>query len=461
MPSRVNHYVPQWYQCGFLAPGASKFVVLDKHPETRTLADGRTVPTQSPIQHWGTKRCFHELDLYTTFFGEDVNDEIERLLFGPIDAKGAHAVGAFLRGDPAEMHDVFQDFFSYLDAQKLRTPKGLDWIKASYPKLSHVELMQEMQGLRMMYCQMWAESVREIVTAHESDIKFLLTDNPVTTYNPALPPSARECAYPYSARVELAGTQTIFPLDANTCLILTHVEYAKNPHEANPTSKRINARFRGSGYVHSHAHIRTRALTRDDVAAINLVLKDGAKRYVAAADKEWLYPERVFTGPWDAIKDVLLPKDHLWEFGGEMFIKFEDGHVHYQDAYGRTSGAHKYLRRTEIRTDLGPDDACGCGRGRSFGQCCQDIPLERRPDWEVYGIRERNLMLCQAIERILGLDADKTWDDVRKYISDEQVTQIHKALAALWPADTNLPDLLPRPRKDTFRAVYMGLSSAF
>ncbi|MFM0508530.1 hypothetical protein [Paraburkholderia sp. RL17-373-BIF-A] len=460
MPTRVNHYVPQWYQCGFLAPGASKFVVLDKHPETKTLADGRIVPTQSPIQHWGTKRCFHELDLYTTFFGENVNDEIERLLFGPIDAKGADAVGAFLRGDPVEMHHVFQDFFSYLDAQKLRTPKGLDWIRASYPKLSHVELMQEMQGLRTMYCQMWAESVREIVTAHASDVKFLLTDNPVTTYNPALPPSAKECEYPNSARVELAGTQTIFPLDANTCLILTHLEYAKNPDAGIPTSKRTNARFRGTGYVHSHAHIRTRALTRDDVAAINLVLKAGAKRYVAAANKEWLYPEQVFTGPWETIKDVLLPKDHLWEFGGEMFIKFEDGHVHYQDAYGRTSGAHKYLRRRDVRTDLGPDDACGCGSGRSYAQCCQDIPLEQRPTWEVFGIRERNLMFCQSIEHILGLDADKTWEDVRKDISNDQVKQIHETLAALWPADTNLPELLPRPCNDTFRAVYMGTLDA-
>lgn len=456
MATRVNHYVPQWYQSGFLAPEASKFVVLDKHPETRTLDDGRIVPTQSPIQNWGTKRCFFERDLYTTFFGEDVNDEIERLLFGPIDTKGAAAVAAFLRGDPTEMHQTFQDFFSYLDAQKLRTPKGLDWIRASYPKLSHVELMQEMQGLRTMYCQLWAESVREIVTAEASDIKFLLTDNPVTTYNPVLPPNSNECTYPHSARVELVGTQTIFPLNANTCLILTHLEYAKNPDKMNPSLKRTNARFRGAGYVHSYEHIRTRALTREAVAAINHVLKEGAKRYIAAADKAWLYPEQVFMGPWDAIKNVLLPRDHLWRFGGEMFIQFNDGHVHYQDAYGRTSGAHNYLRRKDRRTDLGPDDDCGCGSGHPFARCCQDIPAEERPSWEVLGIRERNLVFCRLTEDILGLDADKTWDDVRKEISNDQIKEIYEAVAMLWPADTNLPELLPRPRDDTFRAVYLG-----
>ncbi|MGN5353155.1 hypothetical protein ACQ4P5_13900 [Ralstonia sp. L16] len=243
-------------------------------------------------------------------------------------------------------------------------------------------------------------------------------------------------------------------------MILTHVEYAKNPDAVQPTSKRTNARFRGNGYVHTHAHIRTRALTREDVAAINVVLKDGAKRYIAAADKDWLYPERVFTGHWGAIKGVLLPKDHLWEFGGEMFIKFQDGHVHYQDAYGRTSGAHKYLRRENLRTDLEPNDWCGCGSGRVYSRCCQDVPPEERPTWEVLGIRERNLMFCRAIERILGLDAGRTWDDVRNEISNDQVIKIHETLAALWPEDTNLPELLPRPREDTFRAVYMGMLEA-
>ncbi|VVE53920.1 hypothetical protein PAN31108_04893 [Pandoraea anhela] len=69
-------------------------------------------------------------------------------------------------------------------------------------------------------------------------------------------------------------------------------------------------------------------------------------------------------------------------------------------------------------------------------------------------------MFCRAMEHILELDADKTWDDVRATISDEQVQQIHQVVADLWPIDTNLSELLPRPRSDTFRAVYMGALEA-
>ena len=75
------------------------------------------------------------MDLYTTRFGRTLNDEIEKFLFGQIDTIGARAVRAFIGGDPRAMHDHFQVFFEYLNAQKMRTPKGLDWIKNSYPSV--------------------------------------------------------------------------------------------------------------------------------------------------------------------------------------------------------------------------------------------------------------------------------------------------------------------------------------
>jgi hypothetical protein len=57
------------------------------------------------------------------FFGLP-NDEIERFLFGAVDNVGALAVRAVADGDLRAVHDSFQDFFSYIDAQKIRTPKG-------------------------------------------------------------------------------------------------------------------------------------------------------------------------------------------------------------------------------------------------------------------------------------------------------------------------------------------------
>src|SRR5690606_17585946 len=217
---------------------------------------------------------------------------------------------------------------------------------------------------------------------------------------------------------ELVGSQTVFALDANTCLILTHLENAQEPKASDLTAPRTHARYRGQSLVRTDAFIRKRKLSRDEVIAINHLLKSCARRYLAAANQEWLYPETSFAGGWQDIAKVLLPRDDLWRFGGEIYVGYADGSTHYQDAFGRTSDAHKYLQRKKRQSDLGPNDACGCGSGRKFKHCCKDLPEADRPSWDVYGIRERNLMLSRAVQDILGLTAGKSWDDVRRELSD-------------------------------------------
>jgi hypothetical protein len=453
--TRNNHYVPVWYQKGFLAEGESGLYYLDTCPDERTLPNGRGIVGRSVSKLPPTK-CFCTLDLYTTQFGSTLNDEIERYLFGAIDNKGATAVRAFISDDKRAMHESFMAFFEYMDAQKLRTPKGLDWIRSRYPALSQIDLMREMQGLRLMHCTMWTEGVREIVSAEHSDVKFIVTDHPVTIYNAAFPPDSRECAYPSDPSIELIGSQTIFVLDEDTCLILTHLEYAQNPDEAALSSPRTNARFRGNSLARTDAFIRKRKLTRDEVIAINFCLKSRARRYIAAADKDWLHLDRTYNGEWANVGKVLLPRDDLWQFGGEMYVSYKDGSVHYQDAYGRTSGAHEYLRKKSRAAEVRSSDPCGCGSGIEFIRCCERLSQHDRPSWEFYSIRERNLMFCAAVEDILGLRSGKSWDDVRREISDAQVTRIHEAFGSLWPVDTDLTELLPRPNKDVFRAVYLG-----
>jgi hypothetical protein len=455
--TRNNHYVPVWYQRGFLEPGQSQLHYLDTSPEQRVLPHGRTA-TMNALHKWGPKKCFYEYDLYSTHFGMMVNDEVEKHLFGSIDVRGAQAVRAFAGGDPSSMHDSFQDFFEYLDAQKLRTPKGLDWIKSRYKALDQLELMREMQGLRLIHCTMWTEGVREIVSAEDSDVKFIVTDHPLTVYNPALPPSSPECTYPEDPALAMVGTQTVFALDANKCLILTHLEYAQDQKTSDLTLPRTHARFRGQSLVRTDAFIRKRRLSRDEVITINHLLKSRARRYVSAPNREWLYPERLFVGEWKDIAEVLLPRDDLWQFGGEIYVGHTDGSTQYQDAFGRTSDAHKYLQRKKREAGLGPNSFCGCGSGRKFKHCCKDLPEEDRPSWDVYGIRERNLMFCHAVQGILGLTEGKTWDDVRRELSEEQVKRIHEAFGTLWPEDTDLVELLPRPTKGAFRAVYLGAS---
>ena len=455
--TRNNHYVPQWYQRGFLAAGHSRLFHLNLDPDRKTLPDGRQVP-RTALHEWGTKNCFVEYDLYTTHFGPIVNDDVEKYLFGVIDDQGAKAVRAFALGNQVDVHESFQDFFEHMAAQKLRTPKGLDWIRSCYGALGQVDLMVEMQALRLMHCTMWVEGVREIVSAQDSDVKFILTDHPVTVYNAAVYPTSEQCAYPQDPRVAAMGSQTVFALDANTCLIITHLEYAKEPDQLDLTRLRTNARHLGVGMTRTDNFIRDRRLCRDEVIAINHLLKSRAKRYIAAADKTWLYPEREFNGSWAQIAKVLLPKADLWRFGGEIYVGYKDGRSGYWDEHGRTSKAHEFLTRKSPRKNIGANDFCGCGSAYAFKDCCQRLPAPERPSWEVYGLRERNLMFCNAVQGILGLSDGASWEDVRRNLSDEQVKRIHRAFASLWPEDTDLASLLPRPKPKVLRSVYMGFS---
>lgn len=118
-----------------------------------------------------TSRAFQQRDLYSTFFGTSTNDEIERRLFGDINTRGSNAIRAFARADVGAWHRNFQTLFEYIDVQRIRTPRGLDWLKDQYPALTQNDLMFEMQGIRMMHCTIWSE-VREIVSAEDADVKF-------------------------------------------------------------------------------------------------------------------------------------------------------------------------------------------------------------------------------------------------------------------------------------------------
>jgi hypothetical protein len=105
-----------------------------------------------------------------------------------------------------EWHQHFQTLFEFLDIQKIRTPKGLDWLKAQYPALSQNELMCEMQGIRMLHCTIWVGGVREIVSAEDADVKFIISDHPVTIYNHAVPPTEGACAYPLDPGIALRAS---------------------------------------------------------------------------------------------------------------------------------------------------------------------------------------------------------------------------------------------------------------
>ena len=57
-------------------------------------------------------------------------------------------------------------------------------------------------------------------------------------------------------------------------------------------------------------------------------------------------PEHSVTCDWADLRHVLLPPKEGVIFGGEMYAQFEDGTVHYQDEFGRTTPENKYLKRS-------------------------------------------------------------------------------------------------------------------
>ena len=130
--TRRNHYVPIWYQKGFLPSGQHYLQLLDLRPDKVTAKDGRPMIIDGQERyHFATRQqaprgSFWSKDLYTSFLSSQPFDTIEKHLFGKIDALGKQAVKAVIENDKESIGKRFMDFFTYLDAQKLRTPKGLE-----------------------------------------------------------------------------------------------------------------------------------------------------------------------------------------------------------------------------------------------------------------------------------------------------------------------------------------------
>jgi hypothetical protein len=83
------------------------------------------------LYNWGPGNCFFRKDLCTTRAFGRRNEAIEEFLFGKIDDDGAKAINALVVQDFDLLSKLFLCVFEYMDAQILRTPKGLDWIRSN------------------------------------------------------------------------------------------------------------------------------------------------------------------------------------------------------------------------------------------------------------------------------------------------------------------------------------------
>ena len=140
----------------------------------------------------------------------------------------------------------------------------------------------------------------------------------------------------------------------------------------------------------------------------------------------------------------------------EMFVGYDDGRNYYQDEFGRTTPENPHLKKERPKDKLGPNSPCGCGSAKKFKKCCSGKPEKLRTSWDYLSIRERNLGFMEGVANILGLNGEKTWKDVRRELSDEQVKKIHEIHAFFWPIEIEIFDLLPKS-DGTARALYSGI----
>lgn len=64
-------------------------------------------------------------------------------------------------------------------------------------------------------------------------------------------------------------------------------------------------------------------------------------------------------------------------------------------------------------------------------------------------------MLYLGVTRILGLDQGRNWLEVRRNITSDHIRDVHVLYRALWPIETDILQLLPKPDGRP-RAVYTG-----
>lgn len=358
--TKSHHYVPQWYQKRFIDPQVhpKKLRYLDLSPDRVDHSDG-TFHVRRALSLNGPAECFETDHLYTLRFAGFSTDDLETRFFGAIDNYGQRAADFFANyeyGDGA--HDNFNAMLQYLDAQKWRTPKGLDYLRRTIQEDNHQLALLALGNAFRLHCTIWTECVWEVLACDYSPTKFIVSDHPVTTYNKGLFPASPACTYPMDAPIEALGTHTFFPLNLNRCLVLTNLGYVRNPG-VNPTKIRVNPRYFEQTMFDLRKVQTGRQIDEKYVLTINHVIKSRARRFIAAAREEWLYPEtHMKLVNWNKLggRFFLMPDPRKVQFTTGFMMGFNDGRAWNSDEYGRRMSREKKdphiqkLRSQELRT---------------------------------------------------------------------------------------------------------------
>jgi hypothetical protein len=337
---RRNHYVPEWYQKNFFSSEytSGMFFYLNLYPDSFIDTLGRP-HTHTQLRHFGPPSCFMEDDLYTTKFGNWESKDIEKKFFGEIDSTGKKAIGYFQNfNHPSANHEAFEAMIRYLSVQKLRTPKGLQQLSRSLNNKDRNLALIAMQKLQQVYCAIWTEAVWTIADASQSTVKFILSDHPVTVYNMGSKFStAKRREDEAEPEIWQSGTHTLFPLNLDKLLILTNQSWVRNPY-GDPLKLRPNPNPLRDA-IFNFTEIQTgRILSEIEVMKINYIIKKRAHRYIAAVEKEWLFPEKNVTiQNWRNLgkEHLLMPDPRVVRFTTSIAIQYSNGSSAFFDGYGR------------------------------------------------------------------------------------------------------------------------------
>jgi len=347
-----NHFVARWHQRRFLPAGVTRFFYLDLKPDIIPGSGGKR---RRALLRWGPARCFCADNLYTLKLGYWHTDAVEHRFFGPIDARGEKAVSfmsdyGMREGAP----EAFNAMMYFMSAQRFRTRRGLDYL--GYVTKLHDQnlVLAAMARLFQANATMWTEGVWEIVRARESATKFIITDEPVTFYNPRSFPLSPSIPYPLDADLSEIGTRKLFPLGIDACLIITHLQLVRDPL-CKPKRARTNARAFAPAMFDLRSIQTGRELVEDEVRRINFILKRRATRYIAAAEEQWLYPEDFASVThWSKLDNdwFMLPNLYCAKFSRGIAVGYKDGSSWAADEYGRSRRHPDYESKTQRDREL-------------------------------------------------------------------------------------------------------------